>query len=220
MLQAATLDFLTQLSAHNNREWFEKNKASYEAAKADFEALVSKLLPALVPIEPMLKEQQAKDCIHRIYRDVRFSKDKSPYKTNMGAVFSKGGRKFEGAAYYLHIESGGKSFAGGGMWMPQPAVLKKLRQEIDYNTDEFKGIVEGKAFKKMFQAMHSGEPLKKVPAGYDADHPAAEYLKFKSFTVGHNLSDKDLCSKGIAAQIEKIYSTMAPFVDFLNRSMD
>src|SRR5262249_40592197 len=116
MLQPATLTFLSKLSKNNNKPWFDKNKDSYTAAKEDYEALAGDILAALSVKEPVFKEQKPKDCVFRIFRDVRFSKDKTPYKAHFGAFFSKGGRKFPGAGYYLHIEPGGKSFAGGGLW--------------------------------------------------------------------------------------------------------
>ena len=136
MLQQATITFLTKLSKNNNKPWFDKNRDAYAIAKDDYEVLVDNLLVALSAVEPVFKEQKAKDCVFRIFRDVRFSKDKTPYKPNFGAFFSKGGRKYPGAGYYLHVEPGGKSFAGGGLWMPEAPILKAVRQEIDYNYKE------------------------------------------------------------------------------------
>jgi len=138
MLQAKTISFIGKLSKNNNKPWFDKHRDEYEAAKEDFELLVTEILGGLSVTEPMFKEQKAKDCIFRIFRDVRFSKDKTPYKAHFGAFFSRGGRKFPGAGYYLHIEPGGKSFAGGGLWVPEAPLLKAVRQEIDYNFAEFK----------------------------------------------------------------------------------
>src|ERR1700679_1155921 len=135
MIQAGTITFLEKLSKNNNNPWFDAHRDEYATAKEDFEAAVAGILAGLAVSEPLFKEQKAKDCIYRIFRDVRFAKDKTPYKAHFGAFFSKGGRKFPGAGYYLHIEPGNKSFAGGGLWVPEAPLLKAVRQEIDYNFD-------------------------------------------------------------------------------------
>lgn len=218
MLQPSTIKFLEQIAKNNNKPWFDKHKDEYLAVKEDYEALVTEVLAGLAATDPVFKEIQAKDCIMRIFRDVRFSKDKTPYKVNLGAGFSKGGRKFMGAGYYLHIEPG-KSFAGGGMWQPEGPALKALRQEIDYNFNEFSAIINDKAFKKMFKQIDSEDKLKKAPQGYAEDNPAMEYLKLKSFTVGAPIPDADLTKKGLAKKINEIFTTMRPFIDFLNRSV-
>lgn len=219
MLQAATIRFLTELAANNNKPWFDENRKAYEAAKADHEQLTGRIMQRIVHLEPALEGQKAKDSVFRIFRDVRFSKDKTPYKAHFGAFFSCGGRKFPGAGYYLHIEPGNNSFAGGGLWMPEGPLLKAVRQEIDYNFEEFKGIVENKAFKKLLGPVE-GDKLKTLPQGYDADNPAIEYLKHKSFTTGHKLTDKDISGKGFEEKIVEIFTAMRPFIDFLNRSLD
>ncbi len=217
MLKQSTIKFMEQLAKNNDKVWFDKHREEYLSTKEDFEALVGDILAQLSATDPVFKEQNAKDCIMRIFRDVRFSKDKTPYKTNLGAGFSKGGRKFMGAGYYLHIEPGGKSFAGGGMWMPEPPMLKAVRQEIDYNFKEFTKIIEDKKFKKYFGKLE-GEQLKKLPQGYAADNPAIEYLKMKSFTVGHNFSDADVTAKDFGKKVTDVFKTMAPLIDFLNRA--
>ncbi len=145
MLQPSTLKFLTGLQKNNNKAWFEKNRNAYEEAKADFLAMVEKLIPGIAGFDPTIADQLAKNCTFRINRDVRFSKNKSPYKNNMAAYFNKAGKKGNGAGYYLHIEPG-KSFAAAGIWQPEPADLAKIRQEIDYNINDWKKIfMESKA---------------------------------------------------------------------------
>lgn len=218
MLQAATVQFLEQLAKNNDRQWFETQKNEYAAVKADYEQLVTEVLAGLAEEDAVFSDQTAKDCIMRIFRDVRFSKDKSPYKTNLGAGFSHGGRKFPGAGYYLHIEPGGKSFAGGGMWQPEGPQIKAIRQEIDYNFREFSAIVNDKNFKKLFKQI-DGDRLVKTPQGYSEDNPAIDYLKLKSFTVGHNIPDTDLTKKGLSKKIKEAFTTMKPFVDFLNKAL-
>lgn len=218
-MQTATIKFLKNLAANNNKPWFDENRKVYESAKVDFEGFVGRLMKQMVPLEPTLEGQKEKDAIFRIFRDVRFSKDKTPYKAHFGAFISRGGRKYPGAGYYIHIEPGGKSFAGGGLWMPEPGLLKAVRQEIDYNFDEFSGIVGDKTFKKIFRQLN-GEQLKTLPQGYSADNPAIDYLKMKSFTVGHELSDKDIAGENFESDCVKIFAAMKSFIDFLNRSLD
>ena len=218
MLQANTVTFLQKLSKNNNKPWFDKHRDDYQVAKEDYEAFVSQLLESLSTSEPLFKEQQAKDCIFRIFRDVRFSKDKTPYKAHFGAFFSKGGRKYPGAGYYFHLEPGGKSFVGGGLWVPEAPLLKAVRQEIDYNFDEFSNIIKNKKFKTLFKKIE-GEQLKTLPQGYAADNPAIEYLKMKSFTVSFNIPDTDVLGKGVVKKAMDVFTIMRPFIDFLNRSL-
>lgn len=217
MLQKSTLAFLEQLARNNNKPWFEQNKDAYVAAKEDFEHLVTGVLAGLGEFDPAFKQLTAKDCVMRIYRDVRFSKDKSPYKLNFGAGFSSGGKKFPGAGYYLHIEPG-KCFAGGGIWQPEGPMLKAIRQEIDYGFDDFRKIVEAKEFRKLFGQI-DGDKLVKVPMGYADDNPAIEYLRLKSFTVSGNLSDADMTKKTAIGKVNDVFAAMKPFVDFLNRAV-
>lgn len=218
MLQKSTILFLEQIVINNNKPWFDEHRNEYLSVKTDFEKLAADILIGMGELDPVFKEINAKDCVMRIFRDVRFSKDKTPYKTNLGAGFSAGGKSFPGAGYYLHIQPGGYSFAGGGMWQPEGPKLKAIRQEIDYNFDEFSKIINDKHFKKMFGQIE-GDKLIKVPKGYAEDNPAIEYLKLKSFTVGCKIADKDLTQKGLDKKVIEAFGLMKPFVDFLNRSV-
>lgn len=219
MLQPTTVSFLKDLATNNNKPWFDANRDRYTAAKDDFEQFVAGILTTLGKDEPGFAEQKAKDCIFRIFRDVRFGKDKTPYKPNFGAFFSKGGRKFPGAGYYLHVEPGGNAFAGGGLWMPEAPILKAVRQEIDYNLNEFEGILKDRKFRKHFSGIQ-GEATKKAPQGYTEDNPAIEYLKMKSFTVTTPVADADLTDKNFAKKVTEIFGTMRPFIDFLNKGAE
>lgn len=219
MLKPSTISFLKDLASNNNKPWFDANRDRYTDAKDDFEVFVAGILKTLAKDEPGFAEQKAKDCIFRIFRDVRFGKDKTPYKPNFGAFFSKGGRKFPGAGYYIHIESGGKAFTGGGLWMPEAPILKAVRQEIDYNLDEFKSIISDKKFKKHFSSVQ-GEATKKAPQGYTEDNPAIAYLKLKSFTVTTQIPDADLTNKYLNKKALEIFTSMRPFIDFLNRGAE
>lgn len=218
MLQPSTLQFLRDLKGHNDKVWFDAHRDRYDAARKDFEAFIAALLPAFADVEPAVTTHRAKDCIYRIYRDVRFSNDKTPYKAHFSAFFSKGGRKWEGAGYYLHLEPGA-IFAGGGLWMPMPPLLKKLRQEIDYDFPAFKKMIGSKVFVSTFGALN-GEKLSRPPKGYDDTNPAIEFLKMKSFTAGHAISDEQLCSKKAVQEVMRVFKTLQPLVQFLNRALD
>lgn len=218
MISPGILTFLQGLSKNNNKPWFDEHRKEYEKARKEYEAFADALRKELVALEPALEEQKAGESIFRIFRDVRFSKDKTPYKTAMGAFFSRGGRKFPGAGYYIHIEPG-QSFAGGGLWLPEGPLLKAVRQEIDYNFGEFQDILKEKNFKKYFKGI-DGEQLKTIPQGYTADNPAIDFLKYKSFTVGHKLDDALLTQKDFLKKCTAIFTAMRPLVDFLNRSLD
>jgi uncharacterized protein (TIGR02453 family) len=217
MVQQTTIDFLNDIAANNNKPWFDAHKAQYEAAKSDFESFIGAVLRKMTVVEPSFEAIAAKDCIMRIYRDVRFSKDKSPYKSNFAAVLSKDGRKMQGAAYYVHLEPE-KCFVGGGIWQPEPTALKKIRQEIDYNFNEFLGIVTEAAFVQNFGEME-GERLKSVPKEYNADNLAAHYLKFKSFTFGRKFSNSEITGENSTQAVSDSFTTLKPFIDFLNRAI-
>lgn len=218
-LSSETIEFLKKLKKNNNRDWFGKNKSAYEKAMADFAGLVDAILPEAGKIEPGLKGLNGKDCIFRIYRDVRFSKNKEPYKANFSAVFTVGGRKMEKAGLYLHLEPG-KSFIAGGIHLPQPPVLAKIRQEIAYNGKEFRKILAAPTFKKFFKEFWDGDKLSLAPKGYEKDHPEIEYLKLKSFVVSTKLADGDFLKESFIKQLFEIFKAVKPIHDFLNRALD
>lgn len=221
MLQQSTLSFLQQLKKYNNRDWFEKNRKLYEAAKADYMQMVENILDGLKKIDSTLTEIQPKQCVFRINRDIRFSADKSPYKTNMGAGFSKGGKAMNFAGYYFHCEPG-ENFIGGGLWMPDAANLKKVRQEIDYNYQEFKAIVTNKTFVALYKKIDDSQEylLTRPPKGYDETNPAIQFLKLKSFTAGATISDAQLVEKNLVKTIITHFKAIKPLLDFLNRALD
>jgi len=220
MIQSSTLKFLKGLKKNNNKAWFDGHRKEYEAAKSDFEKFIHSVLDGHSKKDPDLKELMAKKCMFRINRDVRFSKDKSPYKTNFGASMDKGGKKSGYAGYYFHLQPG-SSFLGGGLWMPQPDALKKVRQEIDYCFDELKKIISNKKFRSVYKEIYTGEgvQLSKVPQGFGKDNPAAEYLKFKSWLVLADISDADLTSKNLLKKTLEAFDALHPFVKFLNRPL-
>ncbi len=218
MVQLSTLRFLTELSTHNTKDWFDAHRADYDAARKDFEGFVEAVRVALLPILPQLEGQRAKDLTFRIYRDVRFSKDKRPYKAHFGAYFTRAGKKAPDAGYYLHIEPGA-SFLAAGLWMPEGPLLKAVRQEIDYNLDEFRGIVEDKKYRRTFSKLE-GESLKTPPQGYAADHPGIDYLKRKSFISSAPMADENFTGKDAVKKCVAACVTGKPLVDFMNRAMD
>jgi uncharacterized protein (TIGR02453 family) len=220
MLPSSVFKFLKDLGKHNDKTWFEANRKTYESVKADFNKTVEELIAGIADFDEPIGELEAKKCMFRINRDVRFSKDKSPYKTNMGASFNKGGKKVQNAGYYFHCEPG-RSFVAGGLWMPMPPELAKLRQEIDYNFDEWKKIMASAPFKKYFNdEAIKGESLSRPPKGYDAGNPAIEYLKLKSFVVSRSFTDAEMQDKKTLKEIVKTFHAMKPMLDFLNRAIE
>lgn len=220
MLQSATLQFLKDLKKNNNKPWFDANRKRYETAKADVAAFVQSIIEAHSKKDPSIAHLQAKDCMFRINRDVRFSKDKSPYKTNIGAFINPGGKKATTAGYYLHIEPG-QCFAGGGMYMPMPDELKKVRQEIDYNFADFKKIIQSKKFKTVYGDLDRSAEylLSRVPKGYEPDNAAADYLKLKSFVAVIKIKDADVTSPAYKKQILTAFESLQPLNEFLNEAV-
>ena len=212
-MQSSTLQFLRNLEKNNNREWFNENKTLYQEAQQDVISFVEKLIEEMVDFDEEMGKLEAKKSVFRIYRDTRFSKDKTPYKTNFGAGLGMGkGNKISG--YYLHIEPG-KSFLAGGVYKPEPSVLKTIRQEISAFGDEFKAILEQDEFRNYFRGLSVEDKLKKVPQGFEKDDKMAEYLKLKHFIVTHPVSDEQLLSENAFKEFAKIFKAMKPLNDFL-----
>ncbi|MEP7143977.1 MAG: DUF2461 domain-containing protein [Ferruginibacter sp.] len=222
MFQPSTLTFLRELKKNNNKPWFDNHREKYLSAKTDFENFIARILASVSAFDSDIKELEVKNCTFRINRDIRFSKDKTPYKTNMGASFNRGGKKSVFAGYYFHLEPGGKSFAGGGLWMPEALELKKLRQEIDYCFPEFNKIITSRAFKSQYPGleMNEGQMLVNVPKGYDKENPAASFLKLKSFVTTKNIPDSHLNTPALVKEITLAFKTLLPLVVFMNRSME
>jgi uncharacterized protein (TIGR02453 family) len=221
MIQASTLKFLKELKKNNTKEWFDDNRIAYENAKDDFLAFTQELIDGVVKFDNNILKANlnAKNCVTRLNRDVRFSKDKSPYKTNFFAMINQGGKKSNLACYYMQLQPG-NSFTGGGVYMPMPPDLQKFRQEIDYNFKEWKAIVENKAFKKAYEkGIQSPETLSRPPKGYYDTNPAIEYLKMKGFFTMNPLTDELLQSKTAIKTILQNFETVKPVVDFLNTAL-
>ena len=221
MFQPATIKFLKDLKKNNNKPWFDAHRPAYESAKADFAGFIQSVIDLHAKNDPSIKTLVAKDCMFRINRDVRFSKDKSPYKTNFGASINKGGKRaWNTAGCYFHLEPG-KCFAGGGIYMPEPGELKKIRQEIDYNFNDFKKIISSKKFKSVYGDLDQSAEftLSRVPKGYEADHPAAKYLKLKSFVGIVNVKDAELNSNQLVKKTAERFAALQPVIEFINEAV-
>ena len=208
------INFLNDLREHNNKAWFDQNRAAYEAAKGNFEQFVDDVISKVDAFEN-LRGLSAKECVSRINRDIRFSKDKSPYKTNMSAMIAPGGRKSEKLGYHLSIEPHGQSIIAGGLYMPATEQLAHFRQAIDRDASEFKRITKNKTFVQYFGSIE-GEKLATAPQGYSRTHPEVELLRLKQIVVVHHFADKEVLSSTFAADAAKACKAMKPFLDYLN----
>ncbi len=222
MLQKSTLTFLEKLKENNHKSWFDENRTKYLEAKTDFENFVGEIINEMVEIDPDLKDLTPKACMYRINRDIRFSKNKTPYKINIACSLTKGGKKSIYAGYYFHLQPGEKSFVGGGLWMPAAPELKKVRQEVDYSFPELKKIINNPSFKKTYKTIEreEGQVLVNIPKGYEKDNPAGDFLRLKSFFVTKQIADKQLTQKSILKQIILDFSTIMPLNKFINRSFE
>ena len=219
MVHTSTLKFLTSLAQHNSKEWFDANRPSYEDAKENFLMLVAEVIKGISSFDAAFEVLQPKQCVFRINRDVRFSKNKQPYKNNMAGYFNKDGKKGVGAGYYLHVEPG-NSFIAAGVWMPEPAFLASIRQEVDYNFAEWKKITAAPGFKKNFAAgLDRSDVLVRTPKNYREDNVAIEILKLKSFVARKAFGDNEVLDKKFASSVTSAFKTLQPMVNFLNRAL-
>ncbi len=214
-----SLNFLLDLRDNNHKDWFNTNRNYYLEAKAEFTALVEELLIGISQKRSAYAKLEASECIFRINRDLRFTANKAPYKTNFGASVNLYGKKSPKAGLYIHIEPNA-SFIGGGVYKPPPDILSKIRQEIDYNYEEFKALIENKNFKRYYNSIDITSTLKKTPKGYDAGHPGIVYLKLRSLIAICPLKNQDIKSTFFAKDAVKRWIALFPFIDFLNRNLN
>ncbi len=221
MITKEALDFIKDLIANNNTEWMHANKKRYESFKKDYHAMIANLLVEMKPLDRNLEILEIKNCTFRINRDIRFSKDKSPYKTNIGMWLSTNKNRKNSPGYYIHYEKGA-SFIAGGVWMPEVEELKKIRKEIEFFHEDLEALVSDKNFKSGFDALSREENnvLKKAPKGYDPNHVAIEFLKLKSFTASQKIDDKLFTDKDFSKKIAQKLIVLKPLNDFLNRALD
>lgn len=219
MLTNDTLKFLNELSKNNNKEWFEKNRKRYENAQTEIKTFIAAWLNNYSKKDDSIAHLDPKKCIFRINRDIRFSANKTPYKNNLGAYLTKGGKSSNYAGFYLHIEPN-NCFFGAGNYQPMPEELAKIRQEIDYNFSDFKKIISNKKFAANFESLSQENKLKRPPKGYDENNQAIDYLKLKGFTVFKKLKDDEITSNDFVKTITELSITVKPFIDFLNNAVE
>jgi uncharacterized protein (TIGR02453 family) len=215
-IKKSTLDFLKNLKVNNNREWFNANRKLYDEAKEDYESFIQAIIDEIVKFDPILKGLEVKSCTYRLNRDIRFSPDKTIYKTHLGAFIVKGGKKNgdKFAGYYVHVEPGGSMIAGGA-YLPPSHWLSAIREKINDDGDKLVRIIKDKEFVANFKELE-GETLKTAPKGYPKDHKYIELLRMKSFLVSRMISDKDICSQTGFDTIIKGCKAMKPLNDFMN----
>jgi uncharacterized protein (TIGR02453 family) len=220
MLAKASLQFLDDLKAHNNRDWFLDNKKRYEIFKKDYQQLVADFLNLLKPLDPSLAMLEVKNCTFRINRDIRFSKDKSPYKSHLSIWFSSGVKGQNRSGYYVHLEKGG-SFIAGGIYAPEANDLKKIRKEIAFFQDDLEAILDEKQFKSIYGSFDRNETntLKNAPKDFEKDHPAIELLKLKSFTVSRQFDSNEILENDFVPNTVSALIVLKPLNDFINRAL-
>lgn len=219
MIEVSTLSFLQNLSQNNNREWFNANKQDYERARENVLDFTAEIITGISGFDKTVPaDLNPKDCVMRIYRDIRFSNDKTPFKANFGIAVSPNGKNFKGSGYYIHVQPS-KCFVGGGSWFPEGEELKAIRQEIDYNGAKLRSIIENPKFKALFGELDREGVLKTRPKGYSGDHENIELLKLKSFTatcpVGDKIISQANAAKTLLSHLEKIY----PLAVFLRNAI-
>jgi uncharacterized protein (TIGR02453 family) len=215
-IQKTTLEFLNGLKLNNDREWFLKNQSAYKEARTNFEVFVQEIINRTIIFDPIMKGLEVKSCVFRINRDIRFSNDKSPYKSNFGAFIVRGGKKNgdKFAGYYFHIEPGG-SMVAGGAYMPPSPWLNSIREKISDESVEFLKIINDKNFRKYFGTIE-GEKLKTAPKGYPSDHPHIELLKMKSYLAMAEVPDEKVLNPDYFEYVINAFKAMKPLNDFLN----
>ncbi len=217
-IDKSTLKFLEDLKNNNNRDWFNDHKTNFLDAQKKFIDFIDHIIVETSQFDESIEKLEAKNCIFRIYKDIRFSKDKTPYKSNMGASLkSKGTKTLSNPGYYIHLEPG-KSFIGGGVYMTEPQNLKAIRQKISDNPDDFFKIINHKNFKSILKL--EGDKLVRVPQGFDKDDPMAEFLKYKQFTYLRNITDDELLSENAVDIIVNTFKEIYPFNQFLDEAIN
>ena len=225
-LNPDTLPFFDELLVNNNREWFNANKERWLAIRADFEVFTQALIDEMVKLDPSLGNLTAKKCMYRIYRDVRFSMDKRPYKTHIACFLPTGGKKNMGVpGYYLQLGQEdyglhGNCSLGGGIFMPSPEALYAIRQEIFYNIDEFKAIMSEKNYKQFFGSkFFTVKKLTRVPKGFPADWPDADLLKYKDYCTSYAMPSKYIASDELLDRVVEVFRASVPLNLFIQRAM-
>lgn len=219
MISKQALGFLDDLKKNNNRDWFISQKKRYEEYKTEYHEIIGQVLQLMKKGDPKLDRLEVKNCTFRINRDIRFSKDKSPYKTHMGIWMNTNPGNGNGPGYYIHIEPG-KSFLAGGFYQPEASELKKIRKEIAFFHEDLEEIVANPEFKKVFGNLDQENSLKTAPKDFEKDHPAIHFLKLKAFTATASIPDKTLQSKDFAKDVTSKLLLLKPLNEFINRALN
>lgn len=221
MVSENILQFLKDLKANNNRDWFLDNKKRYEGVKKEYHQLTAELLDCMKPLDPSLELLEVKNCVFRINRDIRFSKDKTPYKTHLGIWLSSGAKNAETAGYYLQIDAE-NPFVGGGIYCPQPEQIQKIRKEINFFYDDLVALTSNQDFVSIYKMLNRDEnsTLKNPPRGYEKDHPAIEFLKLKSYTATQKIPVQLLTQKDFIPLMAQKMIALKPLNDFINRALE
>ena len=214
-MKKLVLEFLSRLEENNTREWFQANKELYTEAKLEVESFVNLIIPEIARFDESIRYVEAKDCMFRIFRDVRFSKDKTPYRTSMGASIAAGGRKSGRMAYYLHLEPQNQSMIAGGLYKPEPEQITRFRDSVSLDPVPFKSIISDPAFKQHFGGLQ-GEKLKTTPKGFAPDHPEIELIRLKEVVAIHTFTDAEVITGDFTGHIVEAFTALKPFLDFLN----
>jgi uncharacterized protein (TIGR02453 family) len=215
------IEFISELKLNNNKNWFDSHKSDYKSAQEEFNLFVEKLIIGISNFDPLVRGLTPKDCTYRIHRDVRFSKNKNPYKTHMGAYICPNGKKSGYAGYYFHIEPAGKDLIGGnllsaGLYMPEPKILKSVREDISFNGKQYeKAIAKAKGFK-----LGDYNKLKRMPVGFSEDEEYAEYLKLKDIYLEKFISNNDILHKNFTDNVIKSFKITHDFTKLLNRAVE
>lgn len=211
-------NFLAHLQVNNERNWFNEHKDDYNKARETFETFINTLIVPLSQLDPSIGTVTAGECMFRIYRDIRFSNDKTPYKTHFSAFIANGGRKTRLAGYYVHLQPD-ESFIAGGVYAPDPAVLESIRNSIYHHPEEIRRILDGKRFKELFSELSNEEKLKNPPKGYPKDFKEIELLKNKHFVTHHALDNDFFTKEDVVGRLMEIFKVQYPLNDFLNKAV-
>ena len=212
------LTFLRELAQNNNRDWFNTHKPRYQESLEFFRQFAGKLLAGISTFDPALGNLEARDTIFRIYKDVRFSKDKSPYKTHFGCWMTKGGRKSTDAGYYFHLEPE-KSFLAAGVWMPPREQLTLIRQEIVFNPNAYLEVINDPMLKEKYERSGREDMLKKGPAGFPKDFILLEEIKYKHYIYSRHYSDAEILDNNLPDNAVEDFRGLYPLVTYLNHAM-
>jgi uncharacterized protein (TIGR02453 family) len=214
-LDPIVFNFLTTLEQHNERAWFKQNRECYESALKNVEEFVTELIAGISSFDSSIADQEAKRCIFRIYRDVRFSPDKRPYKTHFGAYIAMQGKRSNYAGYYLHLQPA-MSAIGGGLWCPETTLLKKIREELYYTPEDMLQIIENKDFKSTFGKLMDIDTMKRPPRNYPADFEHIRLLLYRHFCVQQAVTNTEVLASGFLQKCIKTCESMFPLINYLN----